>query len=233
MRSQNMKKSSLFGFIFPLLLLTAACGGSEEVAPAPAEVATAPAGVEKQTILVVGNSIAAGLGVEPEESFPARLQQMIDSTGLAFEVVNAGVSGETTAGGLGRIDWLLRQRVDVLILELGGNDGLRGTLPEATKSNLVAIIERTRARYPEVDIVLAGMQMPPNLGQLYTERFREIFPEIADEHDTHLVPFLLDRVGGVPHLNQPDGIHPTPEGHRIVATTVWRYLEPVLRARTV
>ncbi|MDZ4699586.1 MAG: arylesterase [Rhodothermales bacterium] len=226
-----MKKSRVFRFFLPLLLLIAACGGREEAAPAPAEIATPPAGLARQTILVLGNSIAAGLGVEPEESFPGRLQQFIDSTGLAFEVVNAGVSGETTAGGLGRIDWLLRQRVDVLIIELGGNDGLRGTVPEATKANLVAIIERTRDRYPEADILLAGMQMPPNLGQLYTERFREIFPEIAAEHDTHLVPFLLDRVGGVASLNQPDGIHPTPEGHHIVAETVWRYLEPVLRAR--
>ncbi len=228
-----MKKSRLFWFFLPVLLLSAACGGREESATAPAEIAPPTASVARQTILVLGNSIAAGLGVEPEESFPAWLQQIIDSTGLAFEVVNAGVSGETTAGGLGRIDWLLRQRVDVLILELGGNDGLRGTFPEATKANLVAIIERTRARYPEVDIVLAGMQMPPNLGLLYTARFREIFPEIAAEHDTHLVPFLLDRVGGVPHLNQPDGIHPTPEGHRIIASTVWRYLEPVLRDRAL
>jgi acyl-CoA thioesterase I len=228
-----MKKSRLVRFILPILLFTAGCGGREEASTTPAEAPTSPAELSRQTILVLGNSIAAGLGVEPEESFPARLQQFIDSTGLSFEVVNAGVSGETTAGGLGRIDWLLRQRVDVLILELGGNDGLRGTLPEATRANLVAIIERTRARYPEADIVLAGMQMPPNLGQIYTVRFQEIFPEIASEYETHLVPFLLEGVGGVPSLNQPDGIHPTPEGHRIVAATVWRYLEPVLRARTI
>jgi acyl-CoA thioesterase-1 len=156
---------------------------------------------------------------------------MIDSTGLPFRVVNAGVSGETTAGGLSRIDWLLRQPVDVLVLELGGNDGLRGTNPEASKSNLATIVERTRARYPEADILLAGMQMPPNLGQTYTARFREIYPELARELDLHLVPFLLENVGGVSRLNQSDGIHPTPAGHRLVAATVWRHLEPILRTR--
>lgn len=225
-------KSRLLLLAVCCLVWMAGCGAPESSAPQEVSAtAEAPAPAERQTILVLGNSIAAGLGVEPEESFPARIQQTIDSLGLPFEVINAGVSGETTAGGLSRIDWLLRQQVDVLVLELGGNDGLRGTLPEATRSNLVAIIERTRARYPEADVVLAGMQMPPNLGQQYTREFRDLFPEIARDMQVHLVPFLLEGVGGVPELNQPDGIHPTPEGHRIVAQTVWQTLEPVLRGR--
>jgi acyl-CoA thioesterase-1 len=217
-----------------LLFLFSACGAPETPdpeSPVPATSAAPTPPERAQTILVLGNSIAAGFGVEPNESFPARLQEMIDSTGLPFRVVNAGVSGETTAGGLSRIDWLLRQPVDVLVLELGGNDGLRGTNPEASKSNLATIVERTRARYPEADILLAGMQMPPNLGQTYTARFREIYPELARELDLHLVPFLLENVGGVSRLNQSDGIHPTPAGHRLVAATVWRHLEPILRTR--
>ncbi|MEZ4701716.1 MAG: arylesterase [Rhodothermales bacterium] len=228
-----MKKSHR-RLLIALAFVLAACGGSEQGAPIDAQpVADAPTAprIAKQTILVLGNSIAAGYGVEPEEAFPARLQEKIDSAGLPFSVVNAGVSGETTAGGLGRIDWILRQRVDVLILELGGNDGLRGTLPDATRSNLEAIIDRTRERYPDADVLLAGMQMPPNLGQQFTRQFLELFPQIAQERNVALVPFLLEGVGGIPSLNQSDGIHPTPEGHRIVAETVWQYLEPILRSR--
>jgi len=184
---------------------------------------------EARRILVLGNSIAAGYGLTPEQAFPALLQQKIDSLGWNFEVVNAGVSGETTAGGLSRLDWLLREPVRVLVLELGGNDGLRGTPPEATRDNLEAIIDRTRARYPEVRILLAGMQVPTNLGPAYTSQFRALYPDVAEAKDTELVPFLLDGVGGVPNLNQPDGIHPTAEGQRIVAQNVWEVLKPVLQ----
>ncbi|GIV61269.1 MAG: hypothetical protein KatS3mg044_0135 [Rhodothermaceae bacterium] len=229
--------------LYPLPLLCvlwlAGCGAGEERAPAsppadtvavaPPEAPAAPgADDDRLTILFLGNSLSAGYGLDPDQAFPALIQQKIDSLGWPFRVVNAGLSGETTAGGLRRIDWLLRQKVDVLVIELGGNDGLRGTPPEVTKANLQAIIDRTRARYPDVRIVLAGMQVPPNLGAEYTERFRELFPELARENDVALIPFLLEGVGGVPALNLPDGIHPTAEGHRIVAETVWRTLRPLL-----
>jgi acyl-CoA thioesterase-1 len=184
-------------------------------------------------VVVLGNSIAAGYGLDPEQAFPALLQQKADALGWDVDIVNAGVSGETTAGGLRRIDWLLRERVDVLILELGGNDGLRGLDTRVTKENLQGIIDATRKAYPDARIILAGMQLPPNLGPGYTARFREIFPDLAEENDADLIPFLLDRVGGVRRLNQPDGIHPTAEGHEVVAETVWQMLKPVLESLRV
>src|SRR5436190_9432373 len=170
---------------------------------------------ERRTVLILGDSLAAGYGVDLDEAFPALLQKKIDAAGLKYEVVNAGVSGDTTAGGLRRIDWLLRRKIDVLVLELGGNDGLRGISPATTRTNLQTIIDRTKAKYPEVKVVVAGMQMPPNMGQEYTAAFRTIFPEIAATNKAVLVPFLLEGVGGKPELNQPDQIHPNPEGHRI------------------
>lgn len=202
---------------------------STEAQPPAAESPATASDAEARRILVLGNSIAAGYGLNPEQAFPALLQHKIDSLGWDFEVVNAGVSGETTAGGLSRLDWLLREPVSVLILELGGNDGLRGTPPEATRDNLEAIIDRTRARYPDVRILLAGMQVPTNLGPTYTAQFRALYPDIAEAKDTELIPFLLEDVGGVPDLNQPDGIHPTAEGQRIVAQNVWEVLRPVLQ----
>lgn len=198
--------------------------------PAPSDVDDDGRGV----ILVLGNSLAAGYGVGAEEAFPALLQARIDSLGLPFQVVNAGLSGETTAGGLRRLDWLLRQQpVEMLILELGGNDGLRGIPTETTRANLQAIIENTRARYPHAQIVLAGMQVPPNLGADYTGRFQALYPTLAEENDVHLIPFLLEGVGGVSALNQPDGIHPTAQGHRIVAENVWQTVGPVLLNETL
>lgn len=184
----------------------------------------------RRTILILGNSLAAGLGLDPEQAFPALLQQKIDSLGWPFEVVNAGLSGETSAGGLRRIDWLLRRPIDVLVLELGANDGLRGIPPEVTKANLQAIIDKVRAANPDVHIVLAGMQAPPNLGEAFTASFRDLFPALARENDAALIPFLLEGVAGIPELNQADGIHPTAEGHRIIAETVWRTLRPLLEA---
>ena len=224
-------------FLLALASLLAGCGSSEPsgtntqaagTGQAEAEDAP-PSGDATPTILVLGNSLAAGYGLDdPDQGFPELIQQKIDSLGWDFRVVNAGVSGETTAGGLRRIDWLLRQRVDVLVLELGGNDGLRGIATEATRENLQAIIDRTRDRYPDVQVVLAGMQIPPNLGQAYTTRFRDLYPELAEAADVHLIPFLLEGVGGVRRLNQGDGIHPTAEGQRIVAENVWETLKPVL-----
>lgn len=182
-------------------------------------------------VVFLGTSLTAGLGLEgSEQSYVELLDAMADSLGLPMNAVNAGVSGETSAGGLRRLDWVLREPLDVLFLELGANDGLRGQDPQAMKRNLVQIIERTRTRNPEAQIVLAGMEAPPNLGPLYTTAFREVFPAVAEEHDVVLVPFLLDGVAGVPELNQDDRIHPTGGGHRAVARTVWPYLEPMLRS---
>ncbi|PEN07886.1 arylesterase [Longimonas halophila] len=183
-------------------------------------------------VMVVGNSIAAGYGLSPEEAFPAHLQAKADSAGYDVHVTNAGLSGETTAGGLRRLPWLLRTPVDVLVLELGGNDGLRGIDPSTTQENLTAMVDTTRARNPEAEVLLAGMQVPPNLGADYTERFRAVYPTIADERESvTLIPFVLEGVAGNPELNQPDGIHPTAEGQRIVAQNVWQYLEPILERR--
>jgi len=183
-----------------------------------------------KTIVVLGDSIAAGLGVDPSEAYPALLQQKINSAGLNFTVVNAGVSGDTTADGLNRINWLLRRPIDVLILELGGNDGLRGFPVSTIATNLQLIIDRVKQKEPHAQIVIAGMQMPPNLGQAYTAAYQNIFPAVAKQNHAALVPFLLEGVGGKPELNQPDHVHPTAAGHRIVAENVWKVLKPVLAA---
>jgi acyl-CoA thioesterase-1 len=185
-----------------------------------------------RTVVFLGDSLAAGYGLDPEHAFPAVLGERIRERGWPFRVVNAGVSGETTAGGLRRVSWLLRQQVDVLVLELGANDALRGLRLEDTESNLEAIVERVRAGAPRVEIVLVGMMAPPNLGPDYTERFRSLYPRLAERLGLHLVPFLLEGVGGRAELNLPDGIHPTPAGHRIVADNVWRVLEGVLARLT-
>lgn len=180
-------------------------------------------------VLFVGNSLAAGLGVPEDSAFPALIQQKIDSVHLGFRVVNAGVSGATSADGLQQVPWLLRQPVSVLVLELGGNDALRGLSVDAMQQNLRGIIQRFRARHPGLPVVLAGMEAPPNLGAAYTTAFRQAFRDVAREEHATLIPFLLQDVGGIPQLNQVDHIHPTSAGHRIVARNVWRVLEPVLR----
>ncbi len=208
-----------FLFLLSLPLITTPVRSSP-----PGQTAGAP-----RTILFLGNSLAAGFGLDPELAFPALIQQKIDSLGWNFNVINAGLSGETSSGGLRRIDWLLQRDVDVLFLELGANDGLRGIPLELTKQNLQAIIDRVRAKNPAVKIVIAGMMVPPNLGVEYTRAFRAIFPDLAKRNQAALVPFLLEGVGGVPELNLPDGIHPTAAGHRIVAQNVWKVLRPVLQ----
>jgi acyl-CoA thioesterase-1 len=178
----------------------------------------------------LGDSLAAGYGLDPSEAFPALLEQKIELAKLDYKVVNAGVSGDTTAGGLRRLDWLLKQPVDVLLLELGGNDGLRGIVPEVTQSNLMAIIERTRRKYPRARVLIAGMQMPPNMGADYAAKFQKIYASVAHDTETKLVPFLLENVGGHADLNQADRIHPTAEGQKIVAENVWTVLKPMLEA---
>lgn len=183
----------------------------------------------RRRLVVLGDSLAAGYGVERGEGWPERVAARVSKAGLPFEVVNAGVSGDTTAGGLRRLDWVLRQPVDVLVIELGGNDGLRGIPPATTRSNLVAMIRRTRARWPASIVVVAGMQMPPSMGAEHAETFRKVFPDVAREEKAELIPHLLEGVGGVPELNQEDLIHPTPAGHELVASNAWVALEPVLR----
>lgn len=200
-------------------------------APAEAPAAAAPAprapsADGRPAIVVLGDSLTAGLGVKAEETFPARLQARLDREGYRYRVVNAGISGDTTAGGLGRLDMALEHKPAILILALGANDGLRGLPLEQIRRNLEQIIERSRSAGARV--LLAGMRIPPNYGPEYTDGFAAIFRELADKHRTALIPFLLEGVGGKPELNQPDGIHPTAEGYRIVAGTVWKHLQPLL-----
>jgi acyl-CoA thioesterase-1 len=190
---------------------------------------TAAATAAPKTVLFYGDSITAGYGLDPDQAYPALIQKKIEGAGLDYRVVNAGLSGETTSGGLRRLDWTLRQQVDVFVLALGGNDGLRGVSTDVTKRNLQTMIDRIRARYPGVIVVLAGMQMPTSMGPEYTTAFRQLFPDLAAANKTPLVPFLLEGVGGIAELNQPDLIHPTAEGQKIVAANVWAVLESVLR----
>jgi len=211
LRSLNLKQVGLF--LCFLIGLTAA-------APEP------------RNILFLGDSITAGYGLEPSQAYPALIQEKIDAKKWPFRAVNAGQSGDTSAGGLNRMDWLLRSRVDVLVLELGGNDGLRGLPPETTRVNLQGIIERTRKKYPQVKIILAGMKVPPNMGADYAKKFTTIYADLAKTHNALLIPFVLENVGGIRELNLPDGIHPTAKGHEIVAANVWKVLEPVLQGLT-
>lgn len=187
-----------------------------------------PTDEPRKIILFFGNSITAGYQLDMDQAFPALIQDRMDSLGLNYQAVNAGLSGETTAGGKSRIEWVLRTVPDIFFLELGANDGLRGLPLEETPANLQSIIDAVRQVNPEVKIIIAGMLVPPNLGETYTTEFAKIFPEIAEKNNAVHIPFLLDGVAGDRSLNLEDGIHPTPEGHKIVAETVWRYLAPLL-----
>jgi acyl-CoA thioesterase-1 len=184
----------------------------------------------EHAIIFFGDSLTAGLGLSDPgtQSFPAQIQRKIDAAHLPWRVVNAGLSGETSAGGLRRIDWVLNQRMDVFVLELGANDGLRGTATDVTQANLQAIIDRVRSRYPDARIVLAGMRMPPNMGQDYTESFQAIYATLARRNRIALIPFLLEGVAERPELNQADGIHPNPAGAALVADGVWKVISPIL-----
>jgi acyl-CoA thioesterase-1 len=183
-----------------------------------------------RTILFFGDSITAGYGLEDPaaEAYPAAIQAKIDAAGLPWRVVNAGLSGETTSGGLRRVDWILRQPVDIFVVALGGNDGLRGVAPSVVRANLEAIIDRVRERRPSARVVIAGMRMFTNMGEEYTKSFAAVFPEVAAREKIPLVPFLLEGVGGRPELNQGDGMHPTAAGDLIVADNVWRVVRPLL-----
>jgi acyl-CoA thioesterase-1 len=210
--------SSGKGFIGRIAILTALYLALSAAFPTP------------RVVLFLGDSITAGYGLEPSQAFPGLIEERIQAKKWNFKVINAGQSGDTTAGGLNRMDWLLKNPIDVLVLELGGNDGLRGLPAETTRKNLQAIIDRTREKYPQVKIILAGMKVPPNMGRDYSQRFNAIFAELAKKNKTEIIPFVLEGVGGVRELNLPDGIHPTAKGHEIVAANVWKVLEPVLRA---
>ncbi len=212
-----------------MIALVAACGRVDEEAERSSRSRLAPVDTATPVVLFLGTSLTAGYGLPADRAYPALIQQKIDSAGLDHRVVNAGVSGETSAGGLRRIAWLLRQPVAVLVLELGANDMLRGGDLQAMRANLQAIIDSTRRARPQAHIVIAGMKAPPNLGAAYGERFERIFVELAQENDAELIPFLLEGVAAVPELVQPDGKHPTAEGQAVVAENVWRVLHPLLR----
>lgn len=181
-----------------------------------------------KVILIFGDSLTAGYGLSPEEAFPALVEKQLKEAGKSCQVINAGLSGETSAGGLSRIDWVLRQPIDVFMLELGGNDGLRGLPLEQTKKNLQSIIDKVKAKNPNAKIVITGMMVPPNMGTDYTTQFKAIFPELAKKNKATLLPFLLEGVAGDEKLNLPDGIHPNIEGHKIVAKTVTKTISPLL-----
>ena len=177
----------------------------------------------------MGDSITAGYGIDSDLAFPALIQEKLDDLGLDFTVMNAGVSGDTSAGGLSRINWLLKRPIHIFVLELGANDGLRGHPVDFTRANLIQILNRVRGEYPEAQLVLVGMRVPPNMGPDYSQAFRKVYPGVARETGAHLIPFILDGVGGIKALNLGDGIHPNREGHAIIADLVWRHLEPFLK----
>jgi acyl-CoA thioesterase-1 len=244
-------RAVLFVFL-GISALSAACGGgapdAERATPAPAGGSAAPsaerqgepaatrpeptvarskADADVPRIIFLGDSLTAGLGLDVKDSFPALIQERLDEKGLPFEVVNAGVSGDTSAGGLRRLEWAMADgNPRILVVALGGNDGLRGLPPEQLEANLAAIIEQGRAR--GLAVILAGMEAPPNFGADYTARFRGVYPALAARYQIPLIPFLLEGVAGDPAFNQPDGIHPNQRGAQVVADLVWRTLEPAL-----
>ena len=229
MLQQPKSKLSCLLFIF----VTISCNQPKEekqsaIKTPNASATEEPVKEKERTILFFGNSITAGYQLDIDNAFPALIQQKLDSLGLNYRSINAGLSGETSAGGKARIDWVLRTVPDIFFLELGGNDGLRGLSLEETPKNLQAIIDAVKEANPQVKLIIAGMMVPPNLGQEYTAQFVKVFPELAESNSATYIPFLLEGVAGDPALNLPDGIHPTAEGHAIVAETVWSYLEPLL-----
>ena len=231
--------------VWLVLAATVACGSRDErsdrrgSSPPPPSATAARASIPREAaapsksaprIVVLGDSLTAGLGLPLDEAYPALLQQRLDAKGLKYQVINAGISGDTSAGGVARLDWALEGNVRVLILALGGNDALRGLPPAELGDNLSTIIERAQAR--GITVILAGMEAPPNWGTEYTKAFHDVYPSLAKQYHVPLVPFLLAGVAGIDTLNQRDGIHPTAEGDRIVADTVWAVLRPIVEQQT-
>jgi acyl-CoA thioesterase-1 len=222
-------KRIIFGAV--LVALLAACEGdpaTKNVTKTVEKAGQVPAPIAKKAIVFFGNSLTAAYQLSPEQGFSALIQKKIDSLNLAYTCINAGLSGETTADGANRIDWVLRQPMDVFVLELGGNDALRGLPIAESKKNLQIIVDKVKAARPNCKIVIAGMLAPPNLGQVYADDFRTMYPMLAKKNEALLIPFLLDGVGGIPTLNLEDGIHPNVAGHKIVAETVWKTLKNAL-----
>ncbi|HUH28730.1 arylesterase [Gelidibacter sp.] len=220
-------------FILPLLLLS--CGDTKTEKTPENKNATEHAedpvakDTKNKTILCFGDSITAGYGLDDSnDAYPALLQQKIDALDLNYTVINSGVSGETTAGGRSRIDWVIKQKVDLFLLELGANDGLRGVALSETRANLQAIIDVVKEKSPDTTIILAGMELPPNMGKEYTTEFRQLYADLAEKNNLEFIPFILKDVGGIAELNQGDGIHPNVEGHKILADTVWETLYPLV-----
>ncbi len=220
-----------------LITLIISCSSNTKTKPqqgntpvkAPEIIKKAKKSTKSKTILFFGNSLTAGYGIDPAEAFVGLIEKRVNTLNLDYNVVNAGISGDKTAGGLSRVDWILdQQKIDVFILELGGNDALQGVDPVSSEKNLQGIIDKVKAKYPTAKIVLAGMEAPPNMGDEYTGKFRAMYPRLAKANNLALIPFILDKVGGVPELNLKDGIHPTEEGHKIVAENIWTILEPLL-----
>jgi acyl-CoA thioesterase-1 len=233
-----VRRSILLTSLLVSLFLLNSCGQSEPASSVnenevteestSEQVNDTPQKKDRPRIVFFGNSLTAGYGLDEQYSFPSLIQQRLDSLGYSYEVVNAGLSGETTAGGRNRIDWVMEQPMDIFVLELGGNDVLRGFDLEVTRKNLAAILDAVRKQYPEVKLVLAGMEAPPNMGNTYTKEFRKIYQDLAREKNTALIPFLLADVGGIESLNLPDRIHPNKEGQKIVASNVMKTLVPLL-----
>ncbi|MBB6502968.1 arylesterase [Pedobacter cryoconitis] len=231
-----IKHKLRYNYIVLILLIVtlAGCGSAQKpedktaVTPLKDTTTTKEKQQTIKNILFFGTSLTAGLGVDPDQAFPALIQKKIDSLHLPYKVINAGLSGETSAAGKSRISWLLKQRVDVFVLELGANDGLRGIPVQQTADNLQAIVDKVKQKYPQARMLLTGMQMPPSMGERYTHDFSAIFPALAKKNKMDFLPFLLKGVGGIARLNQKDGIHPTPEGHRILAENVWQKLQAEL-----
>jgi acyl-CoA thioesterase I len=222
--------------ICPIIIMLTACHNNTSTtspnADTPAATGAAPANPSpadtRKSIIFFGNSLTAGYGLDPGQAFPALIGRRLDSLHLPYKVINAGISGETTADGKSRLNWILRQPADIFVLELGANDGLRGIPVAGTLDNLQSIIDTVRRRYPSCKILLAGMRVPPSMGSTYANTFHEIFAQLAEKNRTALIPFLLDGVGGNPSLNQGDGIHPNYTGEKIVTETVWKALQPLL-----
>jgi acyl-CoA thioesterase-1 len=212
-------------------VLLFSCGGTtkETANQATSDSTETSQSSDQKVILFFGNSLTAGYGIDPEDAFPGLTQAALDSLGKDYKVINGGLSGETTAGGLSRLDWFLEEEPYLFVLELGGNDGLRGIQLSETKKNLLAIIDKVKAKYPNTTIILAGMQIPPNMGKEYTDEFKTIYPAVAKEKNVTLIPFLLEGVAGNPDLNLPDGIHPTEAGHKIVFGTIWPFIEQAIQ----